>query len=245
VELGEHEFLVHHGDRDWWQVGMRACTLAMVPREAAGGRALDLGSGCGWFVRDLRRVGLDATGVEMSEYAVAHAELTGQTGRIALGRLQDALAAGDPLDLISCLDVLPHRTVDEDEVLGLAAARLRPGGWLLLRLPAYAWLYGHHDRYVHQLRRYSVSDVSALADRAGLEVARTSFANWALFGVVLAARAAERLRPPAEDHSSNRVWPASVNAGLRAVLLAEARLIRRGVRLPWGSSLLVLLRRPA
>src|SRR5207248_8229803 len=65
---------------------------------------------------------------------------------------------------------------------------------MLLRVPAYQRLYGHHDRYVHQLRRYGSGDVEQLAVQAGLRVARRSFANMLLFGIVLAARALERLR---------------------------------------------------
>ncbi|TMA60286.1 MAG: class I SAM-dependent methyltransferase [Deltaproteobacteria bacterium] len=231
-----------------WGPGRRGglrWSSASMSSFAVTATALDLGAGCGYVVRDLRRRGIDAEGVELSPYAVERSADIGMESHLRVGRLQDALDTTSDLGLITCLDVLPHREVDEREVLASAARRLRPGGLMLLRVPAYQRLYGHHDRYVHQLRRYGSGDVEQLAVQAGLRVARRSFANMLLFGIVLAARALERLRPSldARDRSSNRIWPAPVNAALRSTLQAEARLIGHGVALPFGSSLLVLLER--
>jgi len=156
VDPSEHRFLFEQGARDWWQVGMRACTLAVLPAAARSGRALDLGAGCGWFVREL---GPGAHGVELSEDAVAFAAEAGAD--VEHGRIEDVLPA-EGLELVSCLDVLPHREVDEPAVLRDAGASLAPGGRLLLRLPAFQRLYGAHDRFVHQVRRYDRSDVPAL-----------------------------------------------------------------------------------
>src|SRR4051794_34982148 len=238
MELGEYEYHCREGDRDWWQVGMRACTLAAVPAPARG-PALDLGAGCGYFVRDLTAAGMDARGVELSEYAVACAERIGAAGRVQQGRLEDHLSDDLSLDLVSLLDVLPHREVDEPATLAAMAGAVRPGGHVLLRLPAYRWLYGSHDRFVHQVRRYDQRDVAPPAARPGLEGARATFPNCALSPAVLAAHVRERLRRDAPPASSNQRLPGPINTALRAVLLAEAALIRRGVKLPWGSSLLV------
>lgn len=240
MDASEHRFLYEQGGRDWWQVGMRACTLAALPPGARGGRSLDLGAGCGWFVRDL---GPGARGVEMSADAVAFARELGAD--VKQGRIQDALP-DTGLTLVTCLDVLPHREVDEPAVLRDAGASLAPGGRLLLRLPAFQRLYGAHDRFVHQVRRYDRADVPTLARQAGLEVERATFANCLLFPLVLAGRLAEALRRGGEEgRSSNRALPRPLNAVLRRVLLAEASLLRRGVNLPFGSSLIVLMRRPA
>jgi len=73
-----------------------------------------------------------------------------------------------------------------------------------------------------------------------------TFANCLLFPLVLASRLAEALRRGADEaRSSNRELPGPLNAVLRRVLLSEAALIRRGVNLPFGSSLIVVMRRPA
>jgi SAM-dependent methyltransferase len=242
MDRGEHAFHAEQGDRDWWQVGIRACTLAVLPRDLSGMRSLDLGAGPGYFVRELVARGADARGVELDSFAVEQAPRLGVGDRIVEGRLQEALPRTAELDLVSMLDVLPHREVDEAEVLAGVGNSLAPAGRLLLRLPAYQWLYGPHDRYVHQIRRYSLGDVPALCAAAGLSVERITFANCVLFGAVLASRI--RRGRDGGSYSYNQVRSGSVNRLLLTILLGEAALIGRGARLPWGTSLIVLLRKP-
>jgi SAM-dependent methyltransferase len=245
VDVSEHRYLFEHGDDDWWQVGMRACTLALVP--PLSGRALDLGSGCGYFVRDLLARGLDASGVELSPVAVANASRLGLAGRITEGRIDDALRSAEPAALISCLDVLPHREVDEEGTIAAVAACLAPGGYFLARVPAYPLLYGAHDRFVHQTRRYTERTLTRMLTGHGLTVVRTTFANATLFPLLAAKRVAEVLERRAARgdpvRSSNQALPGPVNAAFRSALLAESRLIARGHRLWWGSSLIALAAR--
>jgi SAM-dependent methyltransferase len=245
LDDSEHRYLYERGDSDWWQVGMRACTLAVLPRLA--GPALDLGSGCGYVVRDLVARGLDARGVDLSPIAVEYARELGLGDRVTVGRIDDALGSSGAAALISCLDVLPHREVDEEKTVADAAAHLAPGGYFLVRVPAYPRLYGAHDRFVHQTRRYTVQDLTGLLARHGLTVTRTTFANAALFPLLLAKRAVEALeRKKAGDdlaRSSNQALPGPVNRAFLGMLLAESRVIEKGHRLPWGSSLIALGRR--
>jgi SAM-dependent methyltransferase len=246
LDDSEHRYLYEHGDDDWWQAGMRACTLALVPPGTAG-RSLDLGSGCGYVVRDLLARGLDARGVDISPIAVGFAERLGLGDRVTLGRADEAIRGEAGLTLVTCLDVLPHREVDEDGTVAAVANALAPGGRFVVRVPAYARLYGAHDRFVHQTRRYGDRDLRGLLARHGLRVRRTTFANAALFPLLLAKRGAEALerRGGHDDlsRSSNQLLPGPVNRAFRRTLLGEARLIARGHRLPWGSSLLALAER--
>ena len=224
MDDSEHRYLYEHGDSDWWQAGMRACTLALLP--PISGRALDLGSGCGFVVRDLVARGLDAHGVELSPIAVAYAHELGLGDRVTQGRLGDALETSEPAALISCLDVLPHREVDQEQTVAAVAARLVPGGHFLVRVPAYPRLYGAHDRFVHQTRRYSEGDLSGLLTRHGLTVTRTTFANAALFPLLLAKRGVEALeRRKAHDdltRSSNQALPGPINRPSAAPSSARA-----------------------
>ena len=91
MEPSEYEYLCEQGDRDWWQDGMRACTLAALPPRAPGlarpstsapaaamSCATSSGSGCA------------ARGVEMNAYAVQYAARVGAD--VEQGRLQEHLA---------------------------------------------------------------------------------------------------------------------------------------------------------
>jgi SAM-dependent methyltransferase len=242
LDTSEHRYLFERGDSDWWQVGMRACTLAVVP--ALTGRSLDLGAGCGYFVRDLLSRGLDAHGVDLSSIAVDYARELGLAERVTQHRIDAVLRTAEPAVLISCLDVLPHREVDQERTVADAARCLVPGGYFLARVPAYPRLYGAHDRFVHQTRRYTERELVALLERHGLTVTRTTFANATLFPLLLAKRVAESLERRTRAHdlarSSNQALPDVVNRAFRRTLLTESRLIANGHRLLWGSSLIAL-----
>jgi SAM-dependent methyltransferase len=97
------------------------------------------------------------------------------------GRLASALA-GDPrlrmcepavgtvsqlprdrgFDVILYIDVLEHIEDDRAE-LREAAARLKPGGELIVLAPAHQWLYTPFDRAIGHFRRYSKASLLAAA----------------------------------------------------------------------------------
>lgn len=106
--------------------------LARLPRT---GRALEIGAGSGWMLRALRERGWEAVGTERTaETAQTAAETSGGTVHAAD---LDTLADEQPFDLIVMFHVLEHLE-DPIGTLRSAAARLRPGGALVLGLPNIA-----------------------------------------------------------------------------------------------------------
>lgn len=81
-------------------------------------------------------------------------------GRVLNGDLS-ALEAGETFDLVCAFEVLEHI---EDDVEALTAwrARIRPGGWLLLSVPAGEDRFGPWDRRVGHYRRYDPLDMRTL-----------------------------------------------------------------------------------
>ena len=64
--------------------------------------------------------------------------------------------------LVTSFEVLYHLAVEDDDAALAEAWRvLKPGGWLLLRLPAHDWLRGQHDLVVHTRHRYTTGEVGA------------------------------------------------------------------------------------
>jgi SAM-dependent methyltransferase len=81
----------------------------------------------------------------------------------------DALQAGRGYDAVLYVNVLEH-VEHEREELAAAHAALRPGGHLLVFVPALAWLYSDFDREVGHFRRYSRDALERVVAHAGFEV---------------------------------------------------------------------------
>ncbi|HZU54286.1 MAG TPA: class I SAM-dependent methyltransferase [Actinocrinis sp.] len=93
--------------------------------------------------------------------------------RIALGGrgevrnvLADELDPAMQFDLVCAFEVLEH-IEDDAGALESWARRIRPGGWLLLSVPAHQSRYAAHDVLAGHFRRYERADLAALLEKAG------------------------------------------------------------------------------
>lgn len=244
MESAEYEGMFLAEDRHFWFRGKRAWIDAMLDRAPASGAAgpsLDAGCGTGANLQLLARRG-PAFGVERNPQALAFCRRRGLHERVVGGSVNRLPFRDEAFALVGLFDVLYHRDVEPAQALAEARRVLRPGGHLLVTDSAMPWLAGPHDAAVWGARRFTSAGMRALVRAAGLEVLRASYANCLLFPLVVALRVAERMaRAP---RSVARVPPAPVNAALLAVQRAEAALLRAGLDMPWGSSILCLARRP-
>jgi SAM-dependent methyltransferase len=144
-------------------------------------------------------------------------------------------------DAAVCVDVLETDGVDEARACAELGRVLRDGGYLLLVLPAYRWLFSpEHHRAVHATRRYTRARVAALLGGAPLQVVRLTH----LFMSTLPPTALYRFwmrrrQVSAVPQSELRPLPPVLNEALFRVIDLERRLLRR-VDLPAGSSILAI-----
>ena len=149
-------------------------------------------------------------------------------------------------DLVTSFDVLYHRAViDEQVALAETVRVLRPGGRLLLRLPAYQWLTSQHDRSVHGRHRYTARETKTMLAAAGLELERLSYINSLLLPLPVLQRLLERVWPFSGSAASDLELPSPlINATLQTTLYLEAAWLRAGRRFPGGLSILALAQKP-
>jgi SAM-dependent methyltransferase len=246
MEHAEYSVMAAVEGHHWWYGGMRAITASILDRAYAGRRdlqILDAGCGSGGNLRFLRRYG-NVIGIDLAAAALELGRESLQNG-LARASVLAIPFADASFDLVTSFDVLYHRAVP-DERAALCEARrvLRPGGQLLLRLPAYQFLLRRHDREVHTRRRYTAGHVRGLLQAGGFTIERCSYVNTVLFPLAVAQQLAERALPSFAPHGSNLLPPsAALNEALRWPLAAEAAWIASGRSFPFGLSIVCLARR--
>jgi len=229
------------GDAHWWFVARRrilASVIERVVRPPKAARILEIGCGTGHNLAMLSRFG-DVSATELDDPAreMATARSGRPVARIALpdrGALQNG-----HYDLIALLDVLEHVS-DDAGSLKVIHDLLKPGGAILLTVPANPWMWSAHDEAHHHYRRYRKREIEVFAQDAGLTIQLLSYFNSLLFPLVAAARFAGKI---ATRESSDDVMPvAPINSLLTGIFGLESYLVGR-VQMPIGVSLIGVLRR--
>jgi SAM-dependent methyltransferase len=206
----------------------------------AGARILDAGCGSGRNMVDLARHGA-VTGVELSETSVRLARER-NAGEVVEGSVMDMPFDDGTFDLTVSLDVIEHL---EDDVGALRELRrvTKPGGALLVTVPAYQWLWSGHDEINHHHRRYTRRSLQHTGEQAGWQQVRTTYFNSLLLPAAILLRVLDRFSRKTTE-SSLDLWvpPEPLNRLLELPLTLESAMIGRGGRIPAGLSLLAVFR---
>ena len=148
----------------------------------------------------------------------------------------------EEFDVIGAFDLLEHVKQDQ-EVLAQMHQATRQGGGILITVPHHPFLWSDSDDFARHVRRYKALELRTKVMNAGFEVLRiTSFVSLLLPLLVL-SRFKQRWSRQAFDPCSEFNISAPVNAALEKTLDAERTLIRTGLSLPVGGSLLLVGRR--
>jgi SAM-dependent methyltransferase len=229
----------------FWFRGFRAF-VAPVLGEIAGGRTdlrlIDCGCGTGnnlWLLRPYGRTfGFDLT----AEGAVRAHRIEPGIARADIERIP---FKSNTFDIATSFDVLQSVPSDVAALREIGRV-LKPGGHAVLNVSALELLRADHAEVWNERRRYTPASAGRLVGDAGLQVVRISFLFASLFPIMLTTRLWQRIvrpfRTPAGD-SDLEVPGEPVNAMLTKLVETEAALSRR-FRMPIGSSLLIVARKP-
>lgn len=245
METSEYELLNRRETTYFWHVGRREILREALRRHVGAAsefNILDIGCATGGNIFLLREFG-NVTGLDCSDDALVFARRRG------VPRLIKADATSIPqgdgaFDMITGLDIFEH-VEDDERALREAFRVLKPGGIFLVTVPAYPWLFSAHDKFLHHVRRYARADMVQKCQRAGFSVLEDS--HFVTLGVPMNALRKFRDRILYGDampvQSYDIIFNRLINAWMLALLRFEKFLIRF-FPLPFGTSLLIVMRKP-
>jgi SAM-dependent methyltransferase len=234
-----YDRMAEHDSTHWWYRARRDVLADLIRRRVtlpSPAAILEIGCGTGHNLPMLAQFGaVDAIEIDPASRAVASGRLGRPVGDAPLPALTGIAPAS--YDLIALLDVLEH--IDDDTAaLTAIAARLRPGGRVLLTVPQFMWLWSGHDVANHHFRRYTKATLRAAIAGSGLRLDLLQSFNSLLFPLA----AADRLlaRATGREGSDDALPPPLVNTLFERIFGLERHLVGR-VPMPPGVSLVALL----
>ncbi len=247
------ETLIEEDSHWWFASRTRALNVVMGPllSKRPDFRLLDIGCGAGNMIHHLSRYG-QVKGLEIDERPVNIARQRGYD--VDQFDVTQAMPFDEnSFDAITALDVIEHNE-DDMAILTDSYRVLKPGGQIIITVPALMWLWSHNDEINAHVRRYTAAEIKQKLSQTGFKVRRVTYNNFFIFPMaatlILLRRLAKAEPALASHHLADEEYqvemePTSppVNAILTLVGQIEAALIRY-VNLPIGISLIAVGQKP-
>lgn len=184
---------------------------------------LDVGAGSGVFSRQLLDNGFCESAVCVDpNYPEEKDELhNGKSIRFVKS------CASMPHELMLFMDVLEH-VEDDVSLLREYTDNMKPGGLVLITVPAFQFMWSGHDVFLEHYRRYTLGAIEAVALNAELTPVRSRYFFGSLFPGLAAVRLAKRIlfqRGALEAKSELKVYPNWLNTALVGIHDLERRTL--------------------
>ncbi|CAN5437820.1 class I SAM-dependent methyltransferase [soil metagenome] len=242
----------------WWFVGRRAILDSFLsdvvkrlksrlqaanadagPAEAGTPkvRILDVGCGTGANIEMLSQYG-DAEGVDVSDDALEFCRRKGL--KVQKGLAETLPYADESFELTTALDVIEHLDDDLEGLKEMFRVTKR-GGYSLIFVPAFMWLWGVQDDISNHRIRYTKKQIVERLKQAGYTIERATYANWTFFAPILAGRTIMKITG-IKPESENNITISGLN-GFLGTLFGSERFWLRNFNFPFGVSIVVVARK--
>lgn len=245
MDLLEYEKMYQLEESNWWYTGRRNLIIKAIGKFLNGSgdkqlQILDAGCGTGINLRYLKAYG-KAYGLDISKEALKFSSIRGSSPLIC-GSLDKLPLNSEQFDLVVALDVIEHIQDDLSAIRELNRV-LRPGGCLIVTVPAFQFLWSNHDLAVHHKRRYTRSELCDILQRGGFSIKRATYWNFFLFLPVAVMRMFKRSTLCKQENKTDLVeLPAPINQIMHGLLQIENSILDR-LDLPFGISVICVCRK--
>ena len=243
MQLPEYRNMYELETSHWWYTTLHQLleNAAAKERREGGFKILDAGCGTGRVMEILGKYG-EVEGLDYSAMAVALARSRGMEN-IRTEDLAQWNCTPNTYNLITSMDVL-YAVDDDIAILKKFYHALKPGGTLLLNLPAFEMLRREHDVVVNTKRRYHRKQLMKELTKIGFTVTKATYRQMHLFIFIFLRKKLGRIFPkksPAE--SDLKRSPRWINKIFERIGTIENSMILHGINLPVGSSLFVIAKK--
>jgi 2-polyprenyl-3-methyl-5-hydroxy-6-metoxy-1,4-benzoquinol methylase len=234
--------------KHWWFKSRRDAILKFVKGHPVNSKILDVGCSSGHLLSNIVELGFPKTnlyGIDVSSEGVEIARTSGFSNCFVMDGMAPEMEHSS-YDVIISSDSLEHMQYDA-EALDAWFLLLKPGGTLIVFVPAFMALWSKHDIVNHHFRRYTQSQLIGAINAAGFVVSKSGYWNFFLFLPIAFVRMLQKLLPQSVsnlNHSDDlRLPPNWVNTLLKSLLTLENSLIA-WFPLPFGVSTFCVAHKP-
>ena len=150
--------------------------ISLIHNEARSGeKIVDFGAGIGTFAKEISSGGYQVHCIEPDKQQLTRILESGLSASLDLACIEDG-----SVDLLYTLNVLEH-IKDDVASLQICHSKIKPGGRLLIYVPAFQILFSSMDRNVGHFRRYTRNDLSEKVRAAGFDIMKNEYVDCAGF----------------------------------------------------------------
>ena len=225
-------------EESFWFAHRNRAIVAAVRRYPPDGPIFDVGSGNGYVAAALEKAGFPTIAIEPSRAGASNA-MARHVANVVCGVFPSTAFLRPAAGAVALFDVLEH--VEDDRAF-LESLRpwLRGAGRLYLTVPAYRWLWSDNDVRSGHHRRYTIPSLAATVTRAGFRIDFATYLFWFLPLPILLFRVLGKNSSASRARRQHAAGGAALRRMAEAFLAPEMAFVRRGMRVPFGGSCLVI-----
>lgn len=201
---------------------------------------LDVGCGTGKNLEAFSRL-LKTFGTDMSKEALRFCKKRGLKN-LALGDGETLPYKKNTFTIVTALDVVEH--TDDRQILAEIYRVLKPGGYLIVTVPAFQFLWSKWDEVLHHQRRYTTRSLEAVISQTEFVPLKTSYLYSFLLLPILVIRTIKQLISSTKYGSDFTLSHPVINTVMQQVSKLERKIFWR-FGLPFGSSVVIIAQKPA
>ncbi|MEK6812708.1 MAG: class I SAM-dependent methyltransferase [Nanoarchaeota archaeon] len=231
MEENEYKAMYEVEEKHAWFRAKREMMIDLFSRFGNNGSAiLDIGCGTGviasFFAQKNQVIGLD-----ISATALRYAKMRDKTLKLVKGDAQNVKFKPETFDWVFASDVIEH-VKDDYKAMQNIHNVLKPGGKILITVPALEFLWGKDDDLVHHQRRYTKKQLKQLLSASGFKIEFLNYWDILMFPAVVIYKLLNKSQTVAE------LTPLA-NKLAYAILKADTKLIQH-IPVPFGVSLVAI-----